>query len=324
MPTKGYRHTPGASRPRMTVSVTACLASLLLLTGCFTGIEGTKKITLSRDDRKHLQPTAEEMLMDSVVSLPLSHWEEGMRFVVSDQKGSLVYTNMTRAEMRGSTPQAGDTLLYRTWTRRLMPDGTESCMLIFTHGGDEFAYNTTRTPEKALDEIKSDAMPMLIDLRMVEEARTLLTGRHLWTRTTLSYDSAGTRRNGRKFIEVTVKDVQPGDMVFPLTVIVTDSDGETRTMLMNTGTSGTESRSFPNLFFLTDIRNKYPDVADDVWRLIQEGKTRPGMTKEECRLSLGSPSDVASGHDYSQILDIWKYPNGKTLYFQDGLLVNQR
>lgn len=31
----------------------------ILLSSCFTGIEGTKKITLSRQDRRQTAPTAE-------------------------------------------------------------------------------------------------------------------------------------------------------------------------------------------------------------------------------------------------------------------------
>ena len=49
-----------------------------------------------------------------------------------------------------------------------------------------------------------------------------------------------------------------------------------------------------------------------------------GMTKEECKLSLGNPTDVNSGHDWNSTIDFWQYPNGSYLRFQDGLLVSFR
>jgi hypothetical protein len=48
------------------------------------------------------------------------------------------------------------------------------------------------------------------------------------------------------------------------------------------------------------------------------------MTKEECRLSLGNPAEVDTGHDYSQTLDLWKYNDGTTLWFEDGILTRIR
>ena len=45
------------------------------------------------------------------------------------------------------------------------------------------------------------------------------------------------------------------------------------------------------------------------------------MTKEECRLAKGNPSDLYGGHDYSKSMLIWVYPDATTLYFEDDLLV---
>ncbi|MDE7510365.1 MAG: hypothetical protein K2M62_09595 [Muribaculaceae bacterium] len=45
------------------------------------------------------------------------------------------------------------------------------------------------------------------------------------------------------------------------------------------------------------------------------------MTKTECRLSKGNPSDVYDGHDYSKLLLLWVYPDATTLYFEDDILV---
>ena len=48
------------------------------------------------------------------------------------------------------------------------------------------------------------------------------------------------------------------------------------------------------------------------------------MTKDECRLSLGNPDELQSGHNTSQTLDIWQYSDGTYLFFSDGILTNFR
>ena len=93
---------------------------------------------------------------------------------------------------------------------------------------------------------------------------------------------------------------------------------------MNAGGAGNESRTFQNLFSLADPKIKFPGIQDEVWSLIQLGKVRPGMTKEECKLSLGNPSDVNSGHDWNSTIDLWQYTNGTFLRFQDGVLLDFR
>jgi len=35
---------------------------------------------------------------------------------------------------------------------------------------------------------------------------------------------------------------------------------------------------------------------------------------------LGNPTEVDSGHYYTQTLDLWHYTDGKVLWFEDGTL----
>ena len=93
---------------------------------------------------------------------------------------------------------------------------------------------------------------------------------------------------------------------------------------MNPSNRGLESRTFSTLFYLSDPKLRYPSIRRDVWDLIRNESVREGMTKEECKLALGNPDDVATGHDWSQTIDIWNYKNGTFLQFQDGLLTRFR
>lgn len=293
-------------------------------TSCFTGIESTKKISLSRDDRKSLAPSPEEEFFRPVAGEPLSSWKKGRQFIAADNKSLLIFDQEGLPLNPDEAALKGKSLIFEETGRRIMPDGTYNTTIIFSCSGNRYTYDTGKSTDEAPSMVTSDKIPMLIDLKMVESARDLLMGKELWTKSPLWYDDNGNRISGLKFVPVRINDVQPGTIAFPITVGFTDETGRHARAMMNFGNSGKESRSFSNLFYLSDLREKYPQIEDDVWQLICRGKVKVGMTKEECKLSLGNPSEVDSGHDYTQTLDLWHYPDGAVLWFEDGLLTRFR
>lgn len=302
------------------------LALLLLaplLAGCFTGVEGTKKIELSRSDLKAVALTPEEKLMDSVSPLPLVGWERGHLFYVADDKAAYAL-EAERSANPDSLKMKGKRLRYVGRETRRAMDGRPVAVLVFSDGADRYRYDTRLTPEEADTAFLSDRLPMMIDISMVERADSLLRGRELWTRTSLWYTEEGNRRDGFRYVPVRISDVAVGSSLFPLRVRFLDGEGRPAWIYMNFGHGGKDSRSLANLFSLTDIKKRYPQIDNEVWRLIQQGKLRAGMTKEECRLSVGNPTDVNSGHDWSRTLDLWQYADGKYLRFADGLLIDYR
>ena len=297
---------------------------LLSLQSCFTGVEGTKKISLSRDDKKALEPSPEEVFFRPVEGVPLSDWQPGRLFVASDNKALLIFDQEGINRSPDDAAMGGHILKFVGMETRLAPDGSENTVLIFDDNGTLYRHNTGKNPQVALSQVTSDQVPMLIDLQMVESANRLLAGKRLWTRSALWYDDNGERVAGRKYVPVTVEEAQPGNLVFPVKLRIADDNGLKAWIYMNFGNSGIESRSFANLFSLSDIKSKYPAIDNDVWNLICRGKVREGMTKLECKLALGNPTEVSAGHDYSQTLDLWHYTDGAVLWFEDGLLTRFR
>lgn len=294
------------------------------LSSCFTGIESTKKINLSRDDKKLAELTPEERYMQKIESSPLKDWEEGKPFLITDDKAMMVIV-----PKEGLVPYAPESLKNRT----LLFKGVESKMnmagqltveLLFSDGVYIYSYDTGKEFDDAMENFRSDYIPMAIDLEMVDQASKLLMGKKLWSRTNLWYDSNGNRIDGKKYVEVIISEVTPGNMIFPLFVKFISENNEEAAVFMNFGNADTESRSFHNIFSLNDIRKHYPGIDKETWEYISQGKVKEGMTKEECKLSIGNPNDIKSGHDYSQTLDIWGYDNGRVLWFEDGRLVKIR
>lgn len=60
-------------------------------------------------------------------------------------------------------------------------------------------------------------------------------------------------------------------------------------------------------FIVGDYRKKYPKVQR--WNLIRDAKICIGMTKEECKLSMGSPNDTNRTVLQSGTYEQWVYDN---------------
>ena len=178
--------------------------------------------------------------------------------------------------------------------------------------------------DEAASRINTMNVPMIIDLEIVKKVGDRLIGKTFWTKSALWYDMEGEKINGRKFVPVKIEDIKAGDMVFPFKIFVSDENGKNAILYMNLINSGMESRTFPAVFFVNDPKLKYPAISQEVWDLITRGLVAEGMTKEECKLSLGTPDDVNSGHDWNQTIDLWRYDNGMYLRFQDGILTSFR
>ena len=306
------------------IKVLPLLFVLISLSSCFTGIESTKKINLSREDKKNLIPTKEELFMSQVEPMPLKSWERGKRFIASDDKALLVIVPQSGLLPYAPDSIKGKKLEFVGVESKINAVGDLTVAILFNYGIYTYAYDTGKEFDLALEELKSDQIPMLIDEDMVIEARHLLSNQKFWSKTNLWYDKDGNRIDGKKYVEVRILDVMPGNMVFPLQLEIETEDKEQAFLFMNFGSANNESRAFHNLFSLTDIRKYYPNIEPETWDYISEGRVKIGMTKDEVRLALGNPSDLNSGHDYSQTLDIWSYENGRVLWFEDGRLVKIR
>lgn len=304
---------------RLTPSAAVGVLALCLFSACFTGVEGTKKIEISKAEEKEYQPTEEDIFIADIQATPLSDWQKGKEFFLTEDRVALIFDGL--AADADKLKLGGKTVSYDMQSSRKDVDGKDIRLLIFTDGTRQLCYNTGK---QVTDTIMSDQLPMMIDFELIKKLKQKLIGKHLWTKSSIWYDSEGNTIKGKKYVPITIIDVLPGDKVFPAKVVFQDEAADTAAMLMNIGSFGIESRSFATIFSLSDVRLKYPKTEDDVWLLIQSGEIRNGMTKQECSLSLGLPKEISQGHDYSRTLELWQYSDGVYLQFEDGILVNFR
>lgn len=315
----GYAKTAGYWK-RATGGAAALGLMALMLSGCFTGVEGTGKINLSKKDRMATAPTEEDRFISNIAPDPIGRWEKGRAFIVADEKFRLI------AEGQGhSGINAGDTLLFYAVESASSADGGERTALSFKANADNenatIGYTIEKPLEIALREVTASEIPMLIDTQTVHSVKDRLLGRTLWVKTALWYGPGMQYKKGRKFEEVKVTDVKSGNAFFPVAVEFETPEGDSGSLMMNIGNSGNGSRNFGKLFSLTNPRNLYKHITEENWEAIKMEEVRLGMTKEECKIAIGNPSDVTTGHNYSNAVEIWQYADGRVLRFVDGILV---
>lgn len=89
--------------------------------------------------------------------------------------------------------------------------------------------------------------------------------------------------------------------------------------------AGYDEVYFKDMFGLGNIRSKHSKTSDARWEKISEGKVELGMTKEECRLAKGDPTDIVrndQGREDWIYRDELRKQETMVLCFTKGVLTN--
>ncbi len=299
------------------------IALALSLQGCFTGVESTPRISAGDVRRVVTEPTAEERYFDSVVPEPFARWTTGKEFYVTDRKIRLLFgTSLTP-----DRDLTGKTIRYAGHREAQSITGSEVTDLLFTAAespADTLVYRINAPLNEIISGSQPIEIPFTIEEALVDKARRLLLGKRLFIITRNRRNDADEIVPGKRFIAVTIDSVSEGSAVNPVKVNFTDAEGISSILLLAAGNSTGSPRTFASMFSFTDPRQHYPSITDENWSIISEGKVREGMTREECRLSLGTPATVDRVPGYSYLYERWTYDNGIYLVFEDGLLTGFR
>ncbi|WP_407405520.1 hypothetical protein [Sodaliphilus sp.] len=300
-----------------------CMATMLLVSSCFTGVENTPKITdkdVSRtiNELERRQPTM--TLTTYRDSLP--SWREGKRFYVTDDNVKLIFTQVAGDNM-DSVKLVGRILSYKGYDTSLGLDGRDVVDIHLADGSDEYVYHTGKTEGEFLSTF---SIPLLIDMDVVEHVSRQLEGKEVYIKTPIWYNIDGEYMiHGRQYIKVHIDEVLPGNKVLPLRVLFTASDNKEKAFVwMSAGQNAINNRDYDSMFSSKDLHGSYPEISGSHWEMIKRGEVETGMTKEECRLAKGAPKKISRMPDQTAVREFWYYDGGSYLQFVDGLLKNFR
>ena len=295
------------------------LVAALLAVSCGTGIEVTERVT-EKDVQKVINQTdnrPQTRTLDAYIdSVPA--WKTGKRFWVADDQVKLLFANSNDYDI-DTVSLVGRVLTYGGYDTGGIYDNRNTVNLHFSDGNKQFVYYTGKTVDAFHPRF---SIPMLIDLDMVDFVARQVVGNDYFIRTGIWYDrQTEEMRDGRHFIKIHIDDVQPGNAVLPLRVHFTAMDtGERAMVWMSENASAMLGRDFDALFAEKDPRSDYPAVSNENWERITQAQVALGMTKEECRLSLGNPVRISTNPDQGGLREYWFYDGGAYLFFVDGLL----
>ena len=296
----------------------------LLLVSCFTGVEHTGKITLPAESKTEKQSPEDAFIGSYFVPQGCDSWRIGKTFYYTDDKLSVVF-QAERPTFPDSVSLKGKIFTYTGYVEESPFGGEKKVVLLFECGGRKFRYDTDKTRAEITRLKYTPLIPPFIDLDDLDMARSLLKGRTLYIKTPMWYDRQGEAINGRKLVPVEVLDIRPGNNVLPVEVWFKDDQGNEAGVFMSLLTSDrSQYITFDRLFSFDNPRLQYEEIEDGAWEQITLSRVKVGMTKAECKLSLGNPDEVKKIPTYSGLREQWIYNSGAYLFFIDGLLSEYR
>lgn len=308
---------------RLRNSILALATSAVMvpvLQGCFTGVESTPKIT-QRDIRKRqIVETAEGRYLADIRPQQPSEWKEGKRFLVTDDRISLVLNHLNQAAEECRNALAGTELTYRgmEWVNSLT-GGEEAQMQFEGPGGSLFSYRSGISRDDYAERERL-ILPFTVDIDLIDEASSRLVGKEFYILQSRRLDSLGNETTGLRYQSVKIRAVTPGSDTQPLQVAFADESGSTRYVMMTLGSDATSTRNFETLFAFENPRHKYSNITNEVWDLVVHSQIQQGMTPAECRLALGAPNDYLRLPSTAGMVERWVYDDGVYLIFEDGHL----
>lgn len=322
------------SMHHLSASLTAAIVSAALLTGCYTATH-TAPISQAEVRKEGAGTTSpERILMSSVAPQPPSEWHPGKQWKVTDDRIKVLLNTVS-----GIMPEtlSNATLTFDKMSTGSNIIGNEYTDIIFDLNPSAASADNVRTAKVSyrIDSTADSLMkrsalpiPFTIESSIVSDADSLLRGRTLYVMTSTWLDDSGVYIKRRRFLPVTVTSVTPGTPQAPLKVafhLLENPEVSGNLVLTLPSRADADGpRDFPSMFSLSNPRDSHKSIYPDIWDLITRGQVTVGMTRDECRLSLGNPIETKRQEMYGFTRETWLYEAGSYLVFEDGILKTSR
>lgn len=294
---------------------------LVFLTGCFTGVESTPKITQREVKRQKVVDTPESHVLDSVNPIPPALWRPGKKFYIADQRLARAAWRLEPVDsLKGRYAVLKSTTTIRTVTG---DNEVQLNLTIEDIPGSVIEIRTGISPAAWASQ-PSYVLPHTVDMDLIGAVSNRLTGKTYYILPARRFSADGIDTVGRRYQPVIITSVVPESEAAPVRIFFTDENGASSSVLMTLGNETTSRRNFETLFAIENPRTRYKNITDENWNLITRGLVTAGMTPEECRLAIGSPDNYVRIPTTAGMAERWTYTNGTYLYFSDGILSSYR
>ncbi len=295
------------------------IVPLLIASACFTGVESTPKITAANVKKENIKTTAEQQFLADVGPQPPAQWAQGKQFYVADPKISIIFSSQSSPD---KDYLYGKEIAFHSMYPVTSVTGEQVTEIEFVSPSGGRLFYRINTPYSEIADRQILEIPFTIEQDIVNDAKARMVGKLYYAVTPLWYSADGEQSiNGLRHVPVEIKQVVPGNAVYPLRVVF-KAEGDERlfSMYMTVGTQRNSTRNFDTLFAFDNPRKKYPQISDENWELIKHSRVSQGMSRDECRLALGSPQTIGQRPTTAGMVEYWSYSDGIYLLFEEGYL----
>ncbi len=304
---------------------------LIMANACFTGVESTPKINAEKIKDNKTAITEEQSFLADVIPQKPSLWKKGKKFLVDDNRIERIFESVQGE----ASDLKGMVLKFDCFKAVPSLTGDDVAEISFSkNNGGTLRYRLPITIEQ-LDTIKELEIPFTVDLDLVAHIDSVLRGKSVYIKTPNWYSLDSHKAiQGLRHIKVIIDSVVPGSSIYPAAVAFTIDPNElaqdvftahsSGAVLLTVGSSRTSTRNFDTLFSFKSPRAQYPRITEDNWKHIVKSSVISGMSRDECRLALGSPSEIIRIPTTGGMQERWIYSDGVFLIFDDGFLSKYR
>ena len=270
--------------------------------------------------------------------LKMADWPKGMRFMVEPNRDDedyhlklLPYGSNARFDGPNSM-RVGLRIKdfeYRTfvvdtieYSNPVPP--TARISVVFTCGGEKYQYYTGFMFKNEFSNSNDAYIDHFVYLNDIDVAKPLLLGKKLYILSSNWGGDKSTINNSERYVPVQVTKVGLGTSDKPVRIVF-KPEGQEKEAYIDVCLSGTNSllgsaaRDFDEAFSFNDPKITWKGIRKKMWNLIEHGKVKAGMYKDECRLSWGDPKNVNTTNSGHHVDEQWVYGESY-LYFTDGVL----
>jgi hypothetical protein len=306
-----------------------------MLTGCFTGVESTPRITASDVKKQKIVVSDEQKFLSDIAPESPSLWRAGKRFRVTDDKISIIFNH----SLTNTDSLSNSDIYFQSFVPATSLTGNDATDVILTDRHGSYLSYRINLSQSDLAQKERLEIPFTVEYSVVETVDSVMRGQKYYITTPLWYNRSLHAINGLRHIAVNIQSVTPGNHVYPLAVnfkidkttvkqdeiTALDLNADSLyTVFMTIGSERSSTRNFDVIFSFSDPRKNYPNIDEKTWSLIEQSKIITGMNRDECRLALGAPRQIENIPTSSVILERWSYDDGVFLIFEDGILTRFR
>jgi len=271
----------------------------------------------------------EKFVSENFPFINMADWQPGMKFII--EPDYLDIDNRLDLKPRKNSSYSEQPLqkdyAWKIVELKEVKNSTNKSYFTFECEGQKLIYVSPLNLSDLKKSLSFSHINHLVYLKDIDKSKELLLNKQLYILTERwlkENEAKGEYIHSQKFVPVTITNIGMGETDGPVKIIFKTADGTEN--FLNVRFSGINTSSkifgidFVDAFSFDNPRDLYPEISDEMWTMIQNGRVKIGMTKTEAELAWGKPKEINTDIYGSSSQEQWVYSSSSYIYFENGKL----